>query len=199
MTTLHSLFLIILFLPAYSAAYTAAPAPSTTTNAAADEFIRASCETTLYPELCYHSLSIYAAAVQHDPARLAVVAVSVSLSSAASMAAYLAGLSRSAEYATDPRAAAALHDCFSMFDDAVDQIRGSLKQMRRLTGTGEELRFQISNVQTWMSAALTNEDTCVDGLEEVADGPMKADVSDRTVNVKEVTSNALALVNSLNL
>ncbi|KAL0372738.1 UNVERIFIED_CONTAM: Pectinesterase inhibitor 3 [Sesamum calycinum] len=103
---------------------------------------------------------------------------------------------RQVDYSADHRAAVALHDCFTVFGDAVDQIRGSLKQMRKLTGTGEELRFQMSNVQTWMSAALTNEDTCVDGFQDVADGPVKMDVCDRTVKVKEVTSNALALVNS---
>ncbi|EYU30100.1 hypothetical protein ABFS82_05G043800 [Erythranthe guttata] len=186
------------FLTAY-AAEEPAPAPS-----AAAEFIRTSCETTLYPEVCYSSLSGYANAVQQDPARLAGAAIGVSLSRAAGMAIYLANLSRQAYFGGggDPRAAAALRDCFSVFGDAVSQIRGSMKQMRRVPaaggggGGGEELRFQMSNVQTWMSAALTNEDTCTDGLQEVADGPMKSDVCDRTVEVKKVTSNALALVNS---
>ncbi|KAK4409720.1 Pectinesterase inhibitor 3 [Sesamum angolense] len=113
------------------------------------------------------------------------------------MTLYVANLSRQADYAAEPRAASALHDCFSLLGDAVDQIRGSVKQMRRLkSGAGEELRFQLSNVQTWMSAALTNEDTCVDGFEDVEEGALKSDVCDRTLKVKEVTSNALALVNS---
>ncbi|KAL7110741.1 hypothetical protein ACP275_05G044800 [Erythranthe tilingii] len=185
------------FLTAY-AAEEPAPAPSAAA-ANATEFIRTSCETTLYPELCYSSLSGYANAVLQDPARLAGAAIGVSLSRAAGMAIYLANLSRQAYFGGgDPRAAAALRDCFSVFGDAVSQIRGSMKQMRRVpsAGGGEELRFQMSNVQTWMSAALTNEDTCTDGLQEVADGPVKSDVCDRTVEVKEVTSNALALVNS---
>jgi len=75
-------------------------------------------------------------------------------------------------------------------------MRGSLKQMRQLGSGGESLLFQMSNVQTWMSAALTNEETCTDGFEDVADGDVKTDVSARVVKVKEVTSNALALVNS---
>lgn len=82
-----------------------------------------------------------------------------------------------------------------MFGDAVEQIRDSLTQMLKLNGSGESLRFQMSNVQTYMSAALTNEDTCTDGFEEVNDGPMKKDICDRTVKVKQVTSNALSLVN----
>lgn len=45
-------------------------------------YIRTSCQTTLYPELCYTSLSGYANAIQQDPARLARVAVGISLSKA---------------------------------------------------------------------------------------------------------------------
>ncbi|KAL0284604.1 UNVERIFIED_CONTAM: Pectinesterase inhibitor 11 [Sesamum calycinum] len=202
MRILPFLSLLTFFLAACSAAVvdppSASPASSPTPSTAANdsEFIRTSCETTLYPELCYHSLAGYANAVQQDPGRLARVAIGVSLSRAARMTIYLANVSRQVDYSADHRAAVALHDCFTVFGDAVDQIRGSLKQMRKLTGTGEELRFQMSNVQTWMSAALTNEDTCVDGFQDVADGPVKMDVCDRTVKVKEVTSNALALVNS---
>lgn len=159
-------------------------------------FIRTSCATTLYPDLCYTSLAGYSNAVQQDPGRLARVAIGVTLSKAQRMANYVSNLSRQADYGSVPRAAAAIHDCFNVFGDAVDEIRGSLKQMRRLRGSGESLRFQLSNVQTWMSAALTNEDTCTDGFQDVPEGPMKTDVCDRAGKVKEVTSNALALVNS---
>lgn len=161
------------------------------------DYIRSSCKTTLYPDTCYHSLNHYATAVQQDPGRLARVAIGVSLAKAKRMSAFVANLSREADYGAQPRAVAALHDCFSVMGDAVDQIRDSLRQMRRLGGSSESLRFQMSNVQTWMSAALTNEDTCTDGFEDVSDDePLKSDVCDRARKVKEVTSNALAFINS---
>ncbi|KAG6399043.1 hypothetical protein SASPL_140517 [Salvia splendens] len=164
MRALRSIFLTIaLFLTAEPAP---APAPA---QANAAEFIRTNCETTQYPKLCYQSLNGYANVVQQDPARLAAVAIGVSLARATMISVYVANLSRQAE--PEPRAASALRDCFSVFSDA------------------------MSNVQTWMSAALTNEDTCTDGFEGVADAALKADVCGRAVDVKEVTSNALALVN----
>lgn len=85
-----------------------------------------------------------------------------------------------------------MHDCFTNFGDAVDEIRGSLKQMGQLGAAGlgvDSFRFQ-------MSAALTDEDTCTDGFEDVADGSLKSDVCDRVTKVHKITSNALALVNS---
>ena len=94
------------------------------------------------------------------------------------MATYISTLIRQAEYGTDLRAAVALHNCFTNSGNAVDEIRGSLKQMRQLGATGlgvESFGFQMSNVQTWMSAALTNEDTCTDGFEDVANGSLKSE------------------------
>ncbi|CAN1238760.1 21 kDa protein [Linum grandiflorum] len=54
----------------------------------------------------------------------------------------------------------------------------------------------MSNVQTWMSAALTDEETCTDGLEEVGEGEVKEAIGKRAEVAKKFTSNALALVNS---
>ncbi|KAF8040183.1 hypothetical protein BT93_B2421 [Corymbia citriodora subsp. variegata] len=172
------------------------------------DFIRASCSETLYPDVCYSSLSTYNGSIQQSPGQLARAAVAVSLASAQKMAAYLANLSRS--HADEPgaeaqSASAALRDCLTNMGDAVGEMRGSLKQMRQLGEVGgsggggasqEGFRFQMSNVQTWMSAALTDEETCTDGFEDVPDGEMKSDVCDRAGELKKVTSNALALVNS---
>lgn len=168
-----------------------------TNSTTATSFIRTSCGTTLYPELCYTSLSRYANAIKQNPEQLAKVAISVSLSKARRMAAYVSNVSRQADYGSDHRTVAALHDCFTNFGDAVDEIRGSLKQMRQLGAAGAgSFRFQMANVQTWMSAALTDEDTCTDGFQDAVDSPLKTDVCNRVGKVKKFTSNALALVNS---
>jgi len=64
------------------------------------------------------------------------------------------------------------------------------------------VRFEISNVQTWMSAGITNQDTCVDGFRDEADvgggggGEVERDVSGKVGEVMKLISNALALVNS---
>ncbi|KAK9115791.1 hypothetical protein Sjap_014738 [Stephania japonica] len=169
------------------------------------DFIRTSCNATLYPDICYKSLSRYALAVQRDPAQLARVAVAVSLTKARRMAQYVSAMSHRT-IGAEPKALSALRDCFSTFGDAVDEIRSSLAELRRMPSAGsasgsgpsaaDDFRFQMSNVQTWMSAALTNEDTCTDGFDVVADSPVKAGVCDQATKVRKVTSNALALVNS---
>lgn len=161
------------------------------------DFIRTSCASTQHPQECFTSLSYYAGIIRQNPGRLTRIAIALSLYRARVQAAYFSNLSKEADYGADHRAAAALHDCFSVFGDAVDQLHGSLNQMRHLVGRpSETFQFQMSNIQTWMSAALTNEDTCTDGFDGVAEGPMKTEVFDRVRTTEAATSNALAFVNS---
>lgn len=200
----HLLLSLFLFAAAFSSLHPTATAGDEGAPSAGDgdrdaDFIRTSCNTTLYPDVCFTSLSRYASAVQQNPGQLARVAISVSLSKVHRAASYVSNLTRDADYDGSTRAALALHDCFSNLGDAVDEIRGSLKQMRQIGAAGagaSSFLFQMSNVQTWMSAALTDEETCTDGFQDVADCPVKTDVCDRVTNVKKFTSNALALVNS---
>ncbi|CAN8293411.1 unnamed protein product [Cochlearia groenlandica] len=169
------------------------PPEQTTTNDL--DYIRTSCNATLYPDVCFTSLSGYATAVQYSPARLAKLAIGVSLSRAKYTTSYLAKLSRAAAAASP-----AVHDCVYNVGDAVEQMRRSLRQLREMNHRRPRdpaFRFQMSNVQTWMSAALTDEETCNDGItEEMEDGETKTAVCERVADVKRFTSNALALVNT---
>ena len=167
-----------------------APAPAPASNA---EFIRANCEHTLHPELCYQSLKPYANVVKKELPRLAKVAISLSLSRNKFMSAYVETLTRTAQ--PEPRAWAALSDCVSYFSQAEQKMRDSLKQMQQLTGTGEELRYQLDNVLTWIGYARTYQESCTDGFE--GEGVSNSDVFGRVKQVKEATSIAIAFVATL--
>ncbi|XP_020257166.1 uncharacterized protein LOC109833772 [Asparagus officinalis] len=72
-------------------------------------------------------------------------------------------------------------------------------EIRRL-GTEEGMEkaaWRVSNARTWMSAALTNEETCTDGFDGEERGTVEEDVCGRVGTVKELSSIALALVNCL--
>lgn len=61
---------------------------------------------------------------------------------------------------------------------------------------GEDFTWHISNVETWVSSALTDESTCSDGFAGNAmNGKIKTSIRARMVNIAQVTSNALSLVN----
>ncbi|KAI3458279.1 hypothetical protein Pfo_014942 [Paulownia fortunei] len=157
------------------------------------KFIRTSCSTTTYPTLCYSSLSSHASAIQQDPKLLAHAALSVSLDTARSTSVDMVKLSRGA--GMTPREVGAMRDCVEELSDSVDELRKSMAEMNQIKGSNFEL--MMSDIQTWVSAALTDEDTCMDGFAgKVMNGAAKTAVRARIVNVAHMTSNALALINS---
>ncbi|KAJ0252820.1 PMEI domain-containing protein [Hirschfeldia incana] len=194
-TATFLLFTTFLFISRSISAAHSPPRLNATTNDL--DFIRTSCNATLYQDLCFNSLAGYASVVQDSPARLAKIATGVSLSKAKATLAFLSKLSRSA---------AEVQDCVSYLDEAVDSIRDSLQTLRNMSrgggvaavaSSGETFSSQVNDVQTWMSAALTYEDTCTDAYEEMDEaGEIKTTVYDRVNTLKRFTSNALALVNT---
>lgn len=92
------------------------------------------------------------------------------------------------------RERAALSDCVDQMAESVDELSETLGELKHLRE--ETFEFQMSNAQTWVSAALTDEDTCLDGFEGV-DGRVKSDVKGKITNVAKVTSNALYMINRL--
>ncbi|CAN6480212.1 unnamed protein product [Victoria cruziana] len=152
-------------------------------------YVKNACATTLYPSLCFSTLSSHADRIRRNPRNLVGVAISVSLSSVADAAMYMSNMRQTSGGNAEKLA---LSDCTKMLADAASQMRASMKELKALRR--ETLRWQLSNVQTWMSAALTNEDTCTggfDGLDEAVGGA----VSGKIACVTEATSNALALTN----
>ncbi|KVI04553.1 Pectinesterase inhibitor [Cynara cardunculus var. scolymus] len=91
-----------------------------------------------------------------------------------------------------PREVAAMKDYIEMLSDSVYELNGSLEEMNRSGSKDSEL--VINDIQTWVSSAMTDEDTCSEGF--VNDPKMKSMVRGKIVNVAHLTSNALALINS---
>ncbi|XP_047978370.1 pectinesterase inhibitor 7-like [Salvia hispanica] len=169
-----------------------APAPAPASNA---EFIRANCEHTLHPKVCYQSLKPYANVVKKELYRLAKVSIGLSLTRNKFISSYVENLTRQAQ--PEPRAAEALSDCVSMLGIVERDMQNSVKQMQQLTGTGEELRYQLDNVLTWITAARTWQEDCTDGFEGVSNTALKADVFGRVEQAKNVTDIALDFVAAL--
>ncbi|XP_074355445.1 pectinesterase inhibitor 9-like [Apium graveolens] len=194
--SLFYLFLVVLSF--YSMSYNIAESTLVTTDSynGATNFIRISCRATLYPVLCYQSLSIYASKIQQNERQLAKAALSVSLAKARFTTMFVSKLTKVSRIRT--RELRAVQDCIDNLGDTVDQLSRSLEELNHMNSIhgGQDFMWHMSNVQTWVSAALTNENTCSDGFSgHFMEGNVKAVVKKRIVTVAQVTSNALALVN----
>ncbi|XP_052176914.1 21 kDa protein-like [Diospyros lotus] len=158
-------------------------------------YIRASCKATEFPSVCVESLSGYAATIQQNPKQLCETALAVSLARAEAMRAFVTKMKKLK--GLKPRENEAIEDCLDEIGDSVDRIGKSMREIKAMgKGKGKEFLWHVSNVQTWVSAALTDENTCLDGFAGRAmNQRIKASVRARVNDVAQVTSNALALVN----
>ncbi|KAB5564392.1 hypothetical protein DKX38_004446 [Salix brachista] len=156
-------------------------------------YVEVSCyNTTLYPKLCYHTLAIYASTIKRNPKLLANTALNVSLVNTKSTSRLMKRVHRIP--GLEPRVVAAMLDCVEEVGDSVYELRRSMKEMGRAGGSN--FSMAMNDVETWVSAALTDDDTCLDGFaEEGMDRKVKTIVKRHVQRIARLTSNALALVN----
>lgn len=160
------------------------------------DFVKTSCKTTLHPSLCVNCLSSYAASIQGNDQNLAKAAIMVSLNNAKSAAAYLSKLARTSKL--KPREYQALKDCVNSMTSCVASLTQSVQELGKLAQfKGQNFDWHMNNAQTWVSSALTNQNTCTGGFSDKSmNGKVKDDVNKKMSSVSQITSNALALVNS---
>lgn len=160
-----------------------------------NEFIRTSCRMTTYPRLCFNSLSRHANLIQTSPKLLAGAALNVTLGAALSTSAMMLRLSQT--HGMTPREVGAMKDCMEELADSIDELRRSTEEMGQLRRTAN-FGLLMNDIQTWVSAALTDETTCSDGFAGKAmNGNVKSAVRGQILTIAHLTSNALALVNKL--
>ncbi len=85
-------------------------------------------------------------------------------------------------------------DCVEELSDSVDELQRSIVEMGSIIG-GSNFEVQMNDILTWVSAALTDDDTCMDGFAGNAmNGNVKTIVRRHILKVAHLTSNALALI-----
>lgn len=161
------------------------------------KFVKNECNSTTYPKVCYKSLSPYASKIQTNRLTLAKVATYLSLKSARSASNTLAKLSRSKKLTHAETLVIA--DCRENIGDTLELLEQSADGLVHLNGTSSnDERFQWDSIKTWMSAALTDESTCTDELEEMeVRSSIQKKIRTCVGSLAWMNSNALALVNRL--
>ena len=155
-------------------------------------FIRTSCHNTLYANLCFTTFSRYATRIRGSPRLLAITSLSVAFNTTRSTRKAMINFSKS--HGLNRREAAALADCVEQLGDSVDELKDSIGEIS--PPGGKDFRRRMSDVQTWASSALTNDNTCMDGISgKSMKRNFKTKVRRRVVKVARLTSIALAFVN----
>ncbi|CAL0302935.1 unnamed protein product [Lupinus luteus] len=161
--------------------------------------IDSSCRGTLYQDLCFRCLRKFSNFTIDGPQHLAHVALSVSLYKALDTRGYLLKVAKEFEAIKDNTLVyKTVLDCVKQITDSVDELSQAIKELRRLnknnnSGINDDFLWHISNVETWVSTALTDASYCVESFPGHRMSKRTAAIKVKAKNVAEVTSNALAL------
>ncbi|GJU73937.1 putative pectinesterase [Tanacetum coccineum] len=162
-------------------------------------FVKTSCSSATYPLVCLKSLLPYASTVKTNPLTLVKVALTTSLRSANATLTTVSQLSKTKKITKFE--AAILKDCIGDLKDSMSEIKDSLKALSGISKSYDK-NFVISNAQTWTSAAITDENSCLDGFSDrkvnVSTAVYKK-IRNSIVSLARVSSNALYLINHLSV
>lgn len=110
-----------------------------------------SCNTTLYPKLCIKTLAKFAEKIKSSPKALAMTALVSTFNATRTTSKVLRKMGQSP----------AVIECVEVVSDALYELQRSVERLGQ-SRKGPEFFLQIDDVQTWVSAALTDDDTCID-------------------------------------
>ncbi|XWS36169.1 hypothetical protein CRYUN_Cryun20dG0062000 [Craigia yunnanensis] len=158
----------------------------------AKNYVQDACSVTRYRALCVNSLASFSSTAKTSPSKWARAGVSVTIGETKNVAQYLMKVKNYREMRG--RYKIPLSDCIECFQNAIDQLHGSLGVLRKLSA--RIFSTQMEDVTTWLSAAVTDQDTCLDGFENPR-GKQAKMLRNRVLRSSYFTSNALALVNKL--
>ncbi|GAB2294138.1 hypothetical protein Dimus_028357 [Dionaea muscipula] len=139
------------------------------------------CSQTPYPDACkYHFAQHGGLPIPNGRSDFKKMSIQVAMNTAMAASAHTQGLG---PRCTNPREKAAWDDCVSLYEDTVLQLNKTLSSLSTTTGFDQ---------QTWLSAALTNLETCKTGFVELGvSGYILPLVSNN--NVSKLICNSLAL------
>jgi pectinesterase inhibitor-like protein len=162
--------------------------PGEASLATSGKSVKSLCAPTLYKESCEKTLSQATNGTEnpkevfHSVAKVALESVKTAVEQSKNI-----GEAKASDSMTE----SAREDCKKLLEDAVDDLRGMLE----MAGGDIKVLFSRSDdLETWLTGVMTFMDTCIDGF---VDEKLKADMHSVLRNATELSSNALAITNSL--
>ncbi|THU56109.1 hypothetical protein C4D60_Mb11t13790 [Musa balbisiana] len=146
------------------------------------------CDSTLYPDLCVSTLSTIPDL--HAKSLPEVICASVNTTAAAvrNAAKNCTNFLHRRGY-LDPRQRLAVTDCLDLFSQTLDELGAASAAL------AADPAAHVDDVQTVLSAAITNQYTCLDGFAYVGRGGGYRPVIERRLyHVSHLVSNSLAMV-----
>lgn len=157
--------------------------------------LKAVCEVTQYPSSCFSSISSIASSNATDPEILFKLSLKVAIDELSGLSQYSKKLQAETN---NTQVKHALDVCGTVFDDALDRLNDSATSLE--VGEGESLLSdsKIDDLKTWLSTVITDQETCLDALEELNttkkfNATLFEELKAAMQNSSEYASNSLAI------
>ncbi|XP_010462290.1 PREDICTED: pectinesterase 1 [Camelina sativa] len=159
------------------------------------------CSVTRFPESCISSISKLPSSNTTDPETLFKLSLKVIIDELDSISDLPEKLSKETE---DERIKSALRVCGDLIEDALDRLNDTVSAIDDEEKKKTLSSSKIEDLKTWLSATVTDHDTCFDSLDELRQNKTEYANSTITHNLKsamakstEFTSNSLAIVSKI--
>lgn len=172
--------------------------PSYTPELTPSTSLKTICSVTRFPESCINSISKLPSSNTTDPEILFKLSLKVIIDELDSISDLPEKLSRETE---DERIKSALRVCGDLIEDAKDRLNDTVTAIDDDENKKTLTSSTIEDLKTWLSATVTDHETCFDSLDELSQNKTEYANSTIAKNLKsamskstEFTSNSLAIV-----
>ncbi|GER52157.1 plant invertase/pectin methylesterase inhibitor [Striga asiatica] len=149
------------------------------------------CQTTHYQQTCVSTLT--KASNASDPKALIEAGFQTAIQELKRVISQTTPLQ---EAAKDPRTAGAYKTCSKLLDDSIYDLQQTVNRFGALFDTTDDFRLLIDDIKTWLTGALTYQDTCMDCFEGI-NGEASKNMEKLLKISRELTINGLAIANEL--
>lgn len=165
-----------------------------TSIAAAHAVVKSSCSATLYPELCYSTITSHPHVAKKVKNQKDVIELAVNIVTTAVEHSYFRIKKLAGRRGRTPRQISALHDCLEMVSETLDELHDVIKDLEQYQ-TKRSLRQHADDLKTLMSSTITNQETCLDGFShDGVDKNLRKSLVKNEAWVEKMCSNALAMI-----
>ncbi|KAF8401172.1 hypothetical protein HHK36_014476 [Tetracentron sinense] len=163
----------------------------------AHAILKSSCSTTLYPDLCYSAIATVPGATHKLSTKKDIIEISLNLTTTAVEHNYFTIEKLVASKNLTEREETALHDCLEMIDETLDELHKTADDLKEYPNK-KSLSQHADDLKTLLSAAMTNQDSCVDGFShDGADKQVRQTLLQGQLYVHRMCSNTLALIKNM--
>lgn len=149
------------------------------------------CRGTLYPDLCVSTLSSFPDLTSKSLQQIISSAVNYTLKEVKASSSNCTGILGRLKN-PEPLQKGALDDCLELFDNTVAELKTAITDLSPKKSVSKHYR----DLQTVLSAAITNQYTCLDGF-AYAKGNVRDVIENRLYKISHHVSNSLVMLKKI--